>query len=91
MKSISYFVERFAVAVEYSRAVAPKAARNFIAAFERAKQMISRFPKIGTSKGDYRYLPLKDFPYRVCYVEDLEGQLVLVTLFHYKQKEPHIS
>jgi len=91
MKSISYFDEQFGEALEYYRANSPKAAKGFVTALERAKEIISQFPKIGTPKAEYRYLMLKGFPYRVCYVEDLDGEIVLVTLFHYKQKELRIA
>jgi plasmid stabilization system protein ParE len=91
MKSISYFEEQFIAAVDYHRTNDPHVALEFIAALERAKDMISRFPKIGTQKSGYRYLPLKKFPYQVCYSDNLNGEVVLVTLFHYRQKEMRIA
>lgn len=91
MKSISYFDEQFIEAVDYYRAAAPRTALEFIADLERAKDMITGFPKIGRPKGEYRYLALKNFPYRVCYVENVNGEVLLVTLFHYRQKEIRIQ
>ena len=41
--------------------------------------------------GEFRGLHLQEFPYRYCYKEDIEGDLVAVVLFHYKQRRPKIS
>jgi hypothetical protein len=41
--------------------------------------------------GEFRGLHLKDFPYRFCYQEHLEGGPVAVVLFHYKQSWPTIG
>jgi len=66
-------------------------ARRFIAAIEDAERKIARFPRIGRLMGEFRGVHLQEFPYRYCYKEDVDGDLVAVVLFHYKQRRPILT
>ena len=90
MKNISVFSKSLFEAVAHYHAIDIKLSRQFVQAVDEAKQMIARFPKIGKLARGYRYLLLNNFPYRLCYREDLDGEIVLITLFHFKQLEPRV-
>lgn len=86
MIELSTFHESFANAVEYYSAIDRKLAHRFINAVEEIKEKIQDFPKSGKLRDGYRMLLLKDFPYRFCYMENSEGEMVALVLFHFKQK-----
>lgn len=91
MKFLTTFSEDFLNAVDYYAAIDKKLARRFIEAVDCAQREIIRFPKIGKPAKNYRAFLLQEFPYSICYREDLEGDLVALVLFHHKQKEPRID
>jgi hypothetical protein len=59
-----------------------------IESVDKAHDEIVRFPTIGRMSGKYRVLRVKGFPYNFCYSDDLDGELVAITLFHHKQNDP---
>jgi hypothetical protein len=90
MKYSSIFNESLFQAVEYYGNIDRRLALRFFEAVDRAKREIGRFPKIGKPMGKFRGLHLKEFPYRFCYQENLDGELVALVLYHTKQKQPRI-
>ena len=90
MKYSSIFNESLFQAIKYYGEIDKRIALHFFEAVNHAKREIIRFPKIGKTMGKFRSLHLKGFPYRFCYQENLDGELVALVLFHTKQKEPRI-
>jgi len=80
------FFESFFRAVVYYSAIDKKLAQRFIEAVEDVKRRVNAFPNAGKLRDGYRMVFLKDFPYRFCYLENVEGQIVALVLFHFKQK-----
>jgi len=88
MKYLSTFNESLFRAIEHYSAIDKNLARRFVEAVDQAREEIIRFPKIGKQAATYRKLIIQDFPYRFCYRENLDGELVAVVLYHHKQLEP---
>jgi hypothetical protein len=88
MRPLTTFTASFLVAVHYYSAIDKPLALRFIEAVDKARDEIMRFPSIGRVSGKYRVLPVKGFPYNFCYSDDLDGELVAITLFHHKQSDP---
>jgi len=86
MIELSIFHESFFRAVVHYSAIESKLAQRFIDAVEDAKRRITAFPKTGKMRDGYRMVLLKDFPYRLCYLENQDGEIVALVLFHFKQK-----
>jgi len=87
MKYLSTFSQSLVQAVDYYTAIDKKLALRFFESVEHAKREIIRFHKSGKLANGYRSLLLKNFPYKFCYRENMEGELVGVVLFHLKQRE----
>jgi len=90
MKYLKSFHASLQNAVDFYALEDKTVARRFIAAIEDAERKIAAFPKIGKRMGEFRGFHLQEFPFRYCYKEDLDGGLVAVVLFHYKQMGPKI-
>jgi hypothetical protein len=88
MRPLTTFTESFLVAVRYYAAVDKPLALRFIESVDRTRDEIIRFPTIGRVSGKYRVLRVTGFPYNFCYADDLNGELVAITLFHHKQNAP---
>lgn len=84
----STFHDSFFRAVDYYAAIDGRLATRFIDVVERAKRDIARFPGVGRTHKTYRALPLKDFPYSICYCETAQRGIVCLVLYHHKQSEP---
>ena len=91
MRFLTTFSESFLQAVDYYAAIDSKLARRFIETVDRAQRKIAQFPKLGKPAKNYRALLLQEFPYSICYREDLDGEFVALVLFHHKQKKPGIE
>ena len=78
-------------AVNHYDAIDKNIARRFIDAADRAQRNIVRFPQIGKPIKNGREYLLRDFPYSLCYLGDLDGEPVAVRLFHYKQVGPKLG
>jgi hypothetical protein len=88
MKYHSLFSQSLFEAIDHYYAIDRKLARRFVAAIDEAKEEILRFPKIGRALRRCRIVHLRDFPFRLCYRENFEGELVIVALVHHKQRGP---
>lgn len=85
------FSESLYRAIDYYKSIHPKVAARFTDELESALLTIGKFPKIGHVHPKYRAFALKNFPYSICYYQDLEGFLYGLVLFHHKQKEPYFG
>lgn len=88
MRPLTTFTESFLVAIRYYASIEKPLALRFIEAVDKTRDEIIRFPTIGRVSGKYRMLRVKGFPYNFCYTDQLDGELVAITLFHHKQNDP---
>ena len=91
MKFLRSFNQALVEAVDYYKAIDPRLAKRFVDAVDEAQKSIDAFPKIGRLIKNGRECLLRDFPYSFCYQEELDGNLVASTLFHYKKSGERIS
>lgn len=76
-------------AIDHSAAHAPATADRFLAAVDRAMATIGRSPQLGSSSfaelldiEDFRFQPLKGFPYAAFYVFD-DAQVMVIRVLHH--------
>ena len=91
MKFASTFNRVFDEAEAYYASIDHELARRFIAAVDQAVDEISSFPKVGRFVRTYRVLPLKGFPFSICYEQAGDGGLTALVLHHHKQQQPAIG
>ena len=77
-------------AVNYYNDRDKSVARRFIDAVEKSLDQIRSFPKIGKRIKNGREYLLAGFPYSLCYVQDIEGEPIVIRVFHYKRGGPRI-
>lgn len=87
MKYLSTFNQGLFDAIAHYKAIDPVLAKRFVEAVDQARIHIERFPKSGNQRKNFRSWLIRDFPYRFCYRENLDGELVAITLFHHRQLE----
>ena len=86
MIELGSFYESFLRAAQHYSVLDKKLAQRFIDAVDEAKRKINSFPKAGKPRDGYRMVFLKGFPYRFCYMENEEGEIIALVLFHFKQR-----
>ena len=86
MKYLTPFTISFLNALDHYRAIDKNLGRRFYDEVEEAKAKVIRFPHLGKIANGYRYVLPKHFPYKFCYIENLNGELAAMVLFHFKQQ-----